>query len=136
VSLSGAGSSIASFTAPAAGTLVFELTVTDSDGITDTEQVTIPIAPLPVANATASDTIVKKFEPVTLDGSQSTGAVSYAWQQLMGPAVVLSDPSAASPTFVAPRPGGPYALLAFELTVTDACGITATDTVEVVVLRK
>src|SRR5262249_49429942 len=33
VTLSGAGTSIASFTAPASGSLVFSLTVTDSDGL-------------------------------------------------------------------------------------------------------
>ena len=136
VALSGAGAGVASFTAPAAGTLVFELTVTDGDGLTDTAQVAIPIAPLPVASATASDAVVTKGATVTLDGSQSAGAVGYAWRQIEGPAVSLSDASAASPTFVAPRPKGGYDVLRFELTVTDGCGITATDTVSLTVLRK
>jgi hypothetical protein len=136
VTLSGAGAAIASFTAPAEGTLVFELTVTDSDGLTDTAQVAMTIAPLPVASATASDTAVSQGATVTLDGSQSFGAVSYSWHQLEGPTASLSDANAASPTFVAPTPKGQYDVLTFELTVTDACGITATDTVEVVVFRK
>ncbi len=136
VALSGAGAAVASFTAPADGTLVFELTVTDGDGLTDTAQVAIPIAPLPVASATASDTVVSQGATVTLDGSQSAGAVGYAWQQLEGAAVNLSDASAASPTFVAPRPKGAYDVLRFELTVTDVCGITATDTFSLTVLRK
>ncbi|HSK05318.1 MAG TPA: S8 family serine peptidase [Kofleriaceae bacterium] len=135
VTLSGAGAAVASFTAPAQGTLGFELTVTDSDGLTDTAQVAIPIAPLPVATATASDTVVTKDTTVTLDGSQSAGAVGYAWRQIEGPAVSLSDASAASPTFVTSRPKGGYDVLRFELTVTDACGITATDTIALTVVR-
>jgi len=136
VSLSGAATGISSFMAPAQGTLVFELTVTDNDGLTDTAQVTIPIAPLPVASATSSEAVVKDGAIVTLDGSQSTGAVSYAWQQIAGPTVILSSASAVKPTFVAPRPKGGYDVLTFALTVTDACGITATDTVALTVLRK
>src|SRR6185295_9458104 len=124
VSLAGAGASVASFTAPPTGTLGFELTVTDSDGLTDTAQVAIPIAPLPVASATASAAVVTQGASVTLDGSHSTGAVSYAWQQLTGAPATLSNPSAASPTFVAPRPKGGYDVLTFRLTVTDTCGIT------------
>jgi serine protease len=136
VSLSGAGGAVASFTAPAGGTLMFELTVTDSDGLTDTAQVAIPIAPLPMADATASAAVVNQGATVTLDGSQSTGAVGYAWKQTAGETASLSDASAASPTFVAPRPKGGYDVLTFELTVTDVCGITATDAVSLVVLRK
>jgi len=136
VTLSGAGTAIAAFTAPAQGTLVFALTVTDSDGLTGTTQVTIPIAPLPVANATASDAVVSQGATVTLDGSQSVGAVSYSWKQLAGTTASLSNASAASPTFVAPRPTGAFDVLTWELTVTDACGITATDTVSLTVLRK
>ncbi|HWO19066.1 MAG TPA: PKD domain-containing protein, partial [Kofleriaceae bacterium] len=136
VTLSGAGAAVASFTAPTQGTLVFELTVTDSDGLTDTAQVAIPIASLPVAEAIASEGVVSAGATVTLDGSQSTGAATYAWQQLEGPAASLSNASAASPTFVAPHPKGQYDVLRFKLTVTDACGITATDTVSLTVLRK
>jgi subtilisin family serine protease len=136
VTLSGAGTAIASFTAPTQGTLVFALTVTDSDGLTGTAQVTIPIAPLPVANATASDAVVSQDATVTLDGLQSVGAVGYSWKQLAGVEASLSNASAVSPTFVAPRPTGGFDVLTFELTVTDVCGITATDTVSLTVLRK
>jgi hypothetical protein len=136
VILSGAGTAVASFTAPAQGTLVFALTVTDSDGLTDTAEVAIPIAPLPAADATASHAVVTQGGTVTLDGSQSTRAVSYSWKQLAGAPASLSDAHAASPTFVAPRPKGGFDVLTFELTVTDACGIKATDTVSLTVLRK
>jgi serine protease len=136
VALSGAGSATAAFTAPAQGTLVFELTVTDSDGLTGTTRVTVPIAAPPVATATASASTVPDGTLVTLNGSQSAGAASYTWRQIAGTAVTLSNASAASPTFVAPRPkNGPEALT-FELTVTDACGLTASATVTVTVVRK
>lgn len=56
---------------------------------------------------------------VTLDGSGSSDplghALSYEWQQLSGPAVTLSDPTAVKPTFTAPT--GP-ATLVFSLRVT------------------
>ncbi|HET7506579.1 MAG TPA: S8 family serine peptidase [Kofleriaceae bacterium] len=136
VTLSGAGTAIASFTAPTQGTLVFALTVTDSDGLTGTAQVTIPIAPLPVADATASDAVVSQGATVTLSGSQSVGAVRYSWTQIAGVRASLSNASAVSPTFVAPRPSGQFDVLTFQLTVTDVCGITATDTISLTVLRK
>jgi hypothetical protein len=136
VVLSGAGGATATFTAPAQGTLVFELRVTDSDGLTGTTRVTVPLAAPPVASATASAGTVPDGTTVTLDGSQSTGAVSYAWRQIAGPAVALSNASAAAPTFVAPRPQSSSRVLTFELKVTDACGVTATSTVSVTVVRK
>jgi serine protease len=136
VTLSGASTAVASFTAPTQGTLVFALAVTDSDGLTSAAQVTIPIAPRPVANAIASGAVVTQGATVTLDGSQSTGAVSYAWKQIAGATASLSDASAVSPSFVAPRPKGGNDVLTFELTVMDVCGITATDTVSLTVLRK
>ena len=136
VALSGADGAVATFAAPAQGTLVFELTVTDSDGLTDTAQVTIPITPMPVASATASIPIVFSGMSVTLDGSQSTHAVSYAWRQIAGTAAALSDASAVSPTFTAPRAKNGSEVLTFELTVTDACGTTASATASVTVVRK
>jgi hypothetical protein len=35
---------------------------------------------------------------------------------------------------VAPRPAGPFELATFQLTVTDACGATSTDSVTVVIV--
>ena len=136
MALSGAGTSVASFTAPTSGTLVFALTVTDSDGLTGTTQIAIPIAPLPVADATASDSVVSQGATVTLSGAQSVGAVSYSWQQTAGAHANLSNAHAVSPTFVAPRPSGQFDILTFQLTVTDVCGITASDSISLTVLRK
>ncbi|HET7502490.1 MAG TPA: S8 family serine peptidase [Kofleriaceae bacterium] len=135
VVLTGATSATASFAAPAAGTLVFSLTVTDNDGLVATRQVTIPVDPPPVARATASAPVVVAGTTVTLDGSLSTDAVSYSWRQTAGTAATISDPSAASPTFVAANPAAAFELVSFELTVTDACGARSTASVTIVVVR-
>jgi serine protease len=135
VVLTGANSAIATFTGPASGTLVFSLTVTDSDGLTASTTVTIAIDTPPVASATASATAVLAGTTVTLDGSHSVDATTFSWRQTAGSRVALSSPSAASPTFVAVNPvGAAFELVTFELTVTDACGATSTASVTIVVV--
>jgi len=135
VVLTGASSSIASFTAPAAGTLVFALTVTDDDGQTTTAQASITIDPPPVARATISAPAASTGTIVTLDGSTSSDAASFFWRQTAGPTAILSDAGAVSPTFASPRPRGAFELATFELTVTDTCGATATSSVSIVLVN-
>ncbi len=91
--------------------LEFVLEVFDARGLsaTDTVQVTIldTNAP-PLANA-GPDRMVEERTVVTLDGSQSNdidGALeSTIWTQLAGAPVLLSDPTALNPTFIAPIVG-------------------------------
>ncbi len=67
---------------------------------------------------------------VTLDGTASTaaqGALTYLWHQTAGPVVTLSDPSAATTTFVAFYPGA----YVFTLTVTDEFDRQDTDEVTI-----
>jgi serine protease len=135
VVLSGANSSVASYTTPAAGTLVFALTVTDDDGLFSTTQVTVPVDPPPVANAVASAQVVLSGATVTLDGSASIDAASFFWRQIAGTTAVISNGNSAVASFVAPRPAAPFEVDVFELLVTDACGFTSSDTVSVVVVR-
>jgi len=135
VVLTGASSAVASFTAPTAGTVVFQLKVTDGDGLSDTEQVSIAIDAPPVAHATASAVAATTGTTVTLDGSTSVGGVSFFWRQTAGTTAVIANSSAATTTFVAPRPPTPFELATFELTVTDACGSTGTSSVTVVIVR-
>ncbi len=94
--------------------------------------ITVGDAGLPEATASAGpDQNVNEGANVTLDGSASTGAVTYAWTQTGGPAVVLSDPAAVQPIFVAPACGAEGAELVFELTAAGNDGLEATDTVTV-----
>jgi len=78
---------------------------------------------VPTAEAGADQT-VKENTLVTLDGSHSRDpneqTLTYAWTQLSGTAVVLSDASSATPTFTAPiLPSSSNLILTFRLTVND-----------------
>ena len=147
-SLTDADEAMARFTAPALtpgapdATHVFELTVTDDKGSTDTDTVTITVvnAP-PVANAGVDQNVTPGAQ-VTLDGSGSRdddGTITYAWTRKSGsgdPTVMLSDTTAIKPTFTADMrdPGSTNVFHTFELTVTDDDGATDTDTVRIVIL--
>jgi hypothetical protein len=90
--------------------------------------------------ANAVDQTVYEGQTVTLDSSGSYdpdgSIVSYSWTKTEGPAVTLSDPSVAQPTFTAPAPGvGPgESSLTFRLTVTDNSGLQSTDTCNIDIL--
>ncbi|HEX6162132.1 MAG TPA: PKD domain-containing protein, partial [Vicinamibacterales bacterium] len=124
-----------SFTIDAAGSYVVQLIV--NDGLVNSAPDTVTISTLnsrPVANAGADQSVVAG-DTVTLDGSASTDAdgdpLSYQWAITVRPAgsaAVLSDPTAAQPTFVADR-GGDYVI---QLIVSDASESSTPDTVSVV----
>jgi formylglycine-generating enzyme required for sulfatase activity len=96
---------------------------------TDTQTWHIITPSPPVANAGA-DQSVTVDTTVTLDGSGSTDPdndiVSYLWHQIGGPTVALTNADAAIAQFTATVTIG--SVLTFELTVTDAGGLQATDT--------
>lgn len=84
----------------------------------------------PIANA-GSDQSVNAGDTVTLDGSSSyhtegSDIVEYFWEQVSGPAVLLSDEESMMTTFVAPSE---TSSLAFDLSIYDADGNESTDTV-------
>ena len=157
VTLVGASSTTASFTAPAVSefsgasvSLVFELTVNSGAGqgpagsrvpLVDTDRVTITVNNNPpVANA-GMDQSVGSADPVTLMGTaadEDTGGLSYRWAQINPSAesmVTLTDEDTATATFTAP-PVQTQTELIFELTVTDNIGQVSTDEVRVVVLSQ
>ena len=128
------------FTAPIANsqqTLVLRLTVTDDDGGTNADTVTITVRAnqAPTANAGA-DQSVEAGETVTLDGSGSTDpegqTLTYAWTKTSGLDITFSDASSASPTFAAPS-SFTMSTVELQLEVTDSEGLTDTDTVTIAV---
>ena len=141
VMLSGADTENASFTAPEVGAdedLVFQLTVTDADGASATDTVTVSVANVPNVPPMADagpDQTVDETMPVSLSGSgvDAEGAVQYSWTQTSGTTVMLSDADTENASFTAPNVDADEDLV-FQLTVTDDDGASATDTVTVTVL--
>jgi hypothetical protein len=143
VVLSDPSSASPTFQAPSGtATLTFRLTVTDDGGLSSTDAVSITAstgALPPVANAGADQTVPEGTR-VTLDGSASfapdgAGAtLAYAWSQLSGPPVALSDATQARPSFTAPAVGAGGESLEFRLTVTDGGGLSGEAQVTVQVL--
>lgn len=88
----------------------------------------------PAAVAEASRRYTHPGNVITLDGTGSSddvGISSYAWTQLSGTSVSLSDASTNAATFTAPSTLGD---LTFRLTVTDTNAATHTDDVTVTVV--
>ena len=109
-----------SFTPPAPGVYVFEVTAWNGALRSPPARVAVLAAsatpPAAVASGPATGTV---NTALTLDGSASTGsALTYQWRQVAGPAAGLSGADSATPTVV-PFATGAFA---FELTVTDGSG--------------
>lgn len=103
------------------GTTVYSVNVTGACPATPTVSVT--------AGATASanagvDRLVCPGNVITL-GSPNTGAYTYEWS----PSHHLSSTTAAQPTLTVPSSGLGFSSILYTVTVTDACGGTATDQV-------
>ena len=125
VTLSGHDTASPYFTAPLVGsageTLTFELTVDDGiDTATDTVDVLVEnVNHPPIADA-GDDQTVDEGTSVMLDGSGSSDPdndpLTYAWTQIGGFQVTLSNSDTASPTFTAPSGAD---TLRFQLIVKD-----------------
>src|SRR5581483_632879 len=104
--------------------LTFQLTVTDSDGVSSSATVNVTVKPInqpPVAVLNAP-TQVAGGAAVTLDASGSYDpdgdALTYSWTQQSGPIVALNLTNPAKPTFVAPISSFARSL-SFQVTVSD-----------------
>ena len=104
----------------------FCLNVTDSN-ISRSYVGFLKVTATPPVPKAGDDQIVDEGSSVNLDGSGSTGATSYSWEQLTGPSVTLTGANTAKPSFTAPD--GP-ATLTFRLTATNGAG-SKTDDVQV-----
>ncbi len=140
VELSAATTPTLTFVAPTVtdeAFFIFELTVTDNEGATATDRVTIRVTPiiLPATANAGADQEVVQLSNVSLDGTaSSTGSgetLTYTWQQTSGPDVEMIDADTEAPSFTAPR-SSTALTLAFELTVTDSLG-SSTDAVTITV---
>ncbi|NTX49886.1 discoidin domain-containing protein [Myxococcus sp. CA039A] len=135
--VSGASTATLAVSGLSAGTFVFRLTVTDDDGATHSDDVTVTVtnAPpnqAPVANAGADRTVVLPNAGITLTGSgtDSDGNIaSYSWTQVSGPTASLSGANTPSLSVS----GLAVGTLVFRLTVTDDDGATHADTATVTV---
>ena len=89
--------------------------------------------PPPIANA-GKDISGDAGSIIQLDGSGSKGLyggdVTYVWKQTSGPSAKLSTSHSSKPDFTAPEVGK-NVNLKFDLTVTDARGLSSTDSVTV-----
>jgi hypothetical protein len=132
------------FTAPDVGpggvSLTFRLTVTDKEGLKDTDTTVVNVTgenDPPISDA-GPDQMVNEEDTVMLNGSNSTDPekdrLSYRWKQVAGPSVTLSDPTADQPKFNAPNVAPSGAALMFELTVSDNLGLKDTDDITVNVM--
>ncbi len=136
VTLSNVNAVVTTFVAPMlttnSATLVFKLTVTDTDNNQSSQECAVvvkKINQLPKAVA-GPDQTVTAGSTVTLDGSNSSdaddGIVSYTWHLVTsGINITLSGSSAKKATFIAPYTS---TALTFVLTVTDASGQSSTAT--------
>ena len=131
--LSGTGAA-RTFTATAPGAYTVTLTVAGSGaGNTSTDRYVVtvadPAAP-PAADAGPNQTGVVPTSTVTLDGTASKFASSFAWVQTAGPTVTLTNAGTANPTFVVPSATTSVSYT-FSLTIKDVNGTASTDTVVV-----
>ena len=130
VELTNSDSAEVSFSAPQeSATLTFRLTVTDNEGATAYDDVSIDVNnSSPLVEAGSRQT-VGSAGAVTLLGtaSDSDGNISsYSWQQLSGPAVALTNSESVEVSFSAPEES---AQLSFRFTVTDNGGASSSDDV-------
>ncbi len=102
------------------------VTVRDPDGLeaTATVEITVGAVNRPPLASAGADQSANEGSTVMLDGSGSIDPdgdpLTFAWSQVAGPAVTLTDRENASPMFTAPEVAAGGATLTFRLVVADA----------------
>jgi serine protease len=131
VTLNGANTDTATFTAPAAGPLAFEVACTDNDGLTAFAAVTVDISAAPVAVAVCAPVGVFEGGTVNCNALGSQNAVDFTWSSPSDPGLII--PPGATTSFVAPDVTS-FRIVDVQLTASNECGATATDNVQIVVV--
>jgi len=108
---------IATPTANPLNTTLYTVTVTDANGCSAIDDMTLTVNPLPVVSAGTDQTICIGSSA----NLQATGGVSYVWS----PATGLSDPNISNPVAT------PQDTITYTVTATDANGCTGVDAVVV-----
>ena len=125
------------------GQYVFELTVTDNNGATNADRITVKVNAAvsklnvpPVASAGASDTISLPVSSYTLDATKSSdpdGTISsYLWTEVSGPNTVTGSAMNTSKASITNLSAGVYV---FQVTVTDNAGGSSSATMTLMVTQ-
>jgi gliding motility-associated-like protein len=138
VTASGTSTATLKLSSMVAGTYVYSLQVTDNIGATGTDEVKIvvnntAVNQLPVVNAGSDKTInlPTNTTNITATASDADGSITnYLWEKVSGPAVTMTNTSAATVNLSALLAG----VYVFRITVTDNAGGKGSDEVKVTVL--
>ena len=121
----GADTAMPTFVTPEVASLVATLTVTDADGATDTDTVTVGVNRTPVSRIQGPTTLVSGG--IAMYASSSTDpdndTLSYQWARVSGTGGTLTDADTANATFT-PDVANTEQQFAFSLTVTDPGGLS------------
>jgi hypothetical protein len=122
------------------GVYVFRLTVTDNNGASSSDEITVTVNPVvvpnqpPIARAGNDIVMIMPVNFTTLNGNASTDAdgtiVSYAWSYVSGPSSYTFTSAGSTATGLNNLVPGVYV---FKLTVTDNKGVSSTDNITVTV---
>jgi PKD repeat protein len=118
------------------GVYLFKLTVTNSNGLADTDTATVIVkpAPVPTANAGPDVHLVLPANSTPLNGGASTtpggGALNYVWTKVSGPASFSISGDSTVTATMSNLAEGAYQV---KLTVTNSAGITSSDFVNITI---